>query len=165
MENTNKFSAVLQLIGINPYVLVPEAILNNIFVQAQKNKGSIPVCGFINEVPYTQTLVKYKGEWRLYINLKMLVNSPRRIGETISVTIQWDNKDRTIKMLPQFETALKNDLEAHRIFESLTPSLQKEIIRYLSSLKKEETVNRNIALAIGFLKGENRFVARDPIKE
>ncbi|MGZ3821562.1 MAG: hypothetical protein ACXVB6_13275, partial [Mucilaginibacter sp.] len=48
-----------------------------------KDKGHIPVCGSVNRKPYKQTLVKYKGEWRFYINSTMLKDSPRRIGEMI----------------------------------------------------------------------------------
>lgn len=164
VRKTNRFTADLKLIGINPYVLIPENILNNIFIQAGKDKGNIPVCGFINDLPYTQTLLKYMGEWRLYVNLKMLPNSTKRIGETISVTIELDKKARTIEMHPKFASALENDIDAKRRFENLTPSLQKEIIRYLSFLKKEETLIKNVDLAIGFLKGENKFIARNPIK-
>lgn len=168
MEKTSRsyeFIAELQIIGINPYVLIPENILTELFIQAKKNNGHIPVCGLINDLPYTQTLLKFKGQWRLYVNLKMLTNSPKRIGEKISITIELDTKDRTIEMHPKFANALENDIEAKKVFVNLTPSLQKEIVRYLSSLKKEETVDKNVILAIGFLKGENKFIARDPIKK
>ncbi len=164
VKDTYKFTAILQLIGINPYVLIPENILSNIFIEAGRSKGKIPVCGFINELPYRQTLLKFKGEWRLYVNIKMLPDSPKRIGETINVAIGIDSEDRSIKIHPKFAEALNNDIKAQKQFEALTPSLQKEIIRYLSFLKREESITKNVALAIGFLRGENKFVARNPIK-
>jgi hypothetical protein len=34
-------------------------------------------------------------------------------------------------------------------------------VRYISALKTPESISRNIQLAIGFLKGDNRFVGRD----
>jgi len=76
---TYDFSALLNIIGINPYVSVSEEILNAIFIDANKHKGPIPICGTINDKPYLQTLVKYSGEWRLYINTIMLNNSPKKI--------------------------------------------------------------------------------------
>lgn len=164
-KKTNSFVADLQIVGINPYVLIPDNILKDIFIQAGKNKGHIPVYGFINDLSYTQTLLKYKGEWRLYVNMKMLPGSPKRIGEKISVSIELDNKDRTIAMHPKFAEALENDLEAKKQFGNLTPSLQKEIIRYISFLKREETLTKNVSAAIGFLKGKNRFLARNPINK
>ncbi len=75
-NKTYKFNAYLQIIDTNPYIFIPEDI-KDIFIQVGKNKGNIPICGFINELPYSQTLLKYKGEWRLYVNLKMLPNSPK----------------------------------------------------------------------------------------
>ncbi|UFH32613.1 hypothetical protein LNP04_02555 [Chryseobacterium sp. C-71] len=48
MEN-NHFTAKLEIIGINPFVFVPEEILNKIFEKAGKNKSPIPVKGFIME--------------------------------------------------------------------------------------------------------------------
>lgn len=158
---TFKFKAELEIIGVNPFVFVPETILQKIFNAAEKDKGPIPVSGSINGDSYRQTLVRFKGEWRLYINTAMLPNSPKRIGETIIVTIAYDPADRTIPMHPEFERRLKKNKEAMKVFGSLPPSRQKEIVRYISSLKSSESVSRNIELAIGFLTGKNRFVGRD----
>jgi len=152
------FHAIIEIIGINPYVQVPEAILNEIFNQAGKSKGYIPVAGTINNLPYQQTLLKYKGLWRLYINTLMLKNSPKRIGETIKVTIEYDPSDRTIKPHPKLIVALKNNLEAKSKFDKLVPSMQKEIVRYIASLKTDESRDRNIERAINFLLGKGSFV-------
>jgi hypothetical protein len=135
--------------------------LSTIFLKAKKNKGPIPVRGTINGKKYSQTLVKYSGEWRLYINTTMLPNSPKRIGERIDVTVQFDSTDRTITPHPKFFKALNKHKDAKETFDSLPPSRQKEIIRYISNLKTEESVLNNIEKAIGFLLGKNRFVGRD----
>lgn len=155
------FSATLALIGINPFVFVPDDILLKIFKDAQKDKGHIPVCGSINGKKYLQTLVKYSGAWRLYVNTIMLRDSPKRIGEQVDLIIQFDPKDRTIRPHPKLTDALNDDAQAKKVFDNLPPSLQKEIVRYISFLKSEESILRNIDKAIGFLKGQNRFVGRD----
>jgi len=155
------FTAVLDIIGINPFVFVPSRILNKIFLQAGKDKGPVPVCGTVNKNPFSQTLVKYKGDWRLYINTSMVKDSPKRIGETLKITIAFDPVERTQAPHPEFSNALKKNLPAKKVFEKLSPSRQKEIIRYLSSLKSEESVVKNIERAIGFLSGKNRFIGRD----
>jgi len=64
------FKAHLEIIGINPFVFLPEEILTEIFEKSGKNKSPIPVKGFVNDVEFRQNLMKYLGEWRLYINLK-----------------------------------------------------------------------------------------------
>ncbi|MPR32507.1 YdeI/OmpD-associated family protein [Salmonirosea aquatica] len=155
------FQATLEIIGINPYVYVPEEILAEIFEQAGKAKGPIPIRGAINGILYRQTLVKYAGAWRLYINLMMLKNSPRRIGEVVEVTIEHDPESREILPPAQFVLALAAQPEAQRVFDALTPSLRLEIVRYLARLKTKESRERNIERAIQFLLGNGRFVGRD----
>jgi hypothetical protein len=156
-----KFKADIAIIGINPYVFVPESILTKIFEQAGKSKGAIPVSGMINKQPYKQTLVRYSGHWRLYINRIMLKNSPDRIGETIDVTIGFDPSDRTITQHPKLMEALEGNAAAKAVFDSLSPSLRKEIIRYISSLKTAESVDKNVIKAIDFLLGKGKFVGRN----
>jgi len=155
------FTAEIEIIGINPFVFVPDKILAKIFELAGKDKGTIPVCGTINGDPYKQTLLRYKGDWRLYINTTMLKNSPKRIGEEIKVTIEVDSSDRTIKAHPKLTKALKENKEAKKIFDQLRPSLQLEIVRYISFLKTEESIDRNVIKAINFLLGKERFIGRD----
>ena len=155
------FKAQIEIIGINPFVFVPEEILKQIFKEAGKDKGPIPVCGTINGAKYVQTLVRFRGHWRLYINTTMLPNSPKRIEETVDLTIQFDRVNRTIKPHPKLVKSLNANKEAKKIFETLPPSRQKEIVRYISNLKTEESVSNNIERAIGFLLGKNKFVGRD----
>lgn len=156
-----KFKADIEIIGVNPFVFVPEKILTGIFKQAGKDKGKIPIRGTINNVQYKQTLVKYCGDWRLYINTTMLKNSPKRIGETIELTIECDPSDRSILPHPKFIKALNISNEAKTIFYGLRPSLQLEIVRYIANLKTEQSIDRNIIKAVNFLLGKGRFVGRD----
>lgn len=160
-----KFEAVLDIIGINPFVLVPEPVLISLLDAAGRSKGPIPVKGKINGVEYTQTLVRFKGTWRLYINTMMLKESPKRVGETLKITIQNDFSDRTLKPDSQLIKALQKNKQAKKVFDQLPPYLQKEIIRYIAALKTEESRAKNIEKAIGFLCGKNRFIGRDaPLK-
>ena len=156
----NKLKAEIQIIGINPYVLVPDKVLKNIFRQAKKDKGAIPIRGTINGSPYKQTLVRFKGDWRLYINTLMLKNSTKRIGETIEISVEFDPIKRVIEPHPKFVMALKDNKEAEAIFEHLRPSLKHEIVRYISSLKTEASIDKNVSKAINFLLGKGRFAGR-----
>ena len=155
------FLAEIKLIGINPYVSLPEDILKNLFADAGKDKGSIPICGELNGKPYTQTLMKFSGEWRLYINTTMLKDSPRHIGETINMTVAYDMVERTIEPHPKLIKALAGNHAANEVFHKLSPSKRHEIIRYIAALKTETSVERNVERAISFLTGTGRFVGRD----
>ena len=157
----NIFNAKLEIIVGNPFVFIPSVTLHEIFQQANQNKGAIPVRGTINGKQYQQTLVRYSGEWRLYINMKMLKKSPKRIGEIIEVAIEFDPSDRTIEPHPKLTKALADNEDAKDMFDRLSPSRQKEIVRYISNLKKEKSVEKNVIRAINFLLGKERFVGRD----
>jgi hypothetical protein len=160
----SKFKAEIKLIGINPFVFVPEDTLKVLFRRFGKDKGPIPVKGSINRVKYRQTLVKYRGEWRLYVNTAMLPNSPQRVGEIIDVSVGLDFGDRTIPPHPSLVKALKKNPSARKKFESLAPSLQKEIVRYISLQKTEASITRNVERAISFLLGKESFIGRKPLR-
>ena len=157
----HKFKAKIDIIGINPFVFVPEDVLTNLLKQAGKDKGKIPVRGTINNSPYKQTLVKYSGDWGLYTNTTMLKNSPKRIGETLNLSIEFDPSDRTIPPHPKLVAALDENPIAKSVFDKLAPSMQNEIVRYIANLKTEESIDRNIGRAVCFLLGNGRFVGRD----
>ena len=152
------FKAVIEIIGINPFVFVPENVLATVLKKAGKEKGPIPIKGNINKNPYQQTLVKYAGHWRLYINTIMLKDSPKRIGETVTISISFDPDDRKLTMHPGLEKALAKNKMAKANFTHLPASRQQEIIRYISNLKTAEGVERNITKAIDFLSGKGSFV-------
>ncbi|RYZ19954.1 MAG: DUF1905 domain-containing protein [Chitinophagaceae bacterium] len=155
------FTATLEIIGINPYVTVPAAVLQQLLAAAGRNKGPVPIKGTVNDVPYVQTLVKYAGAWRLYINTTMLPASPKRVGERIRVAVAYDPADRSVAFHPRLAAALEANGAARAVFESLPPSRRKEIARYIAGLKSEASVEKNVERAIGFLLGKGRFVGRD----
>src|SRR3982750_3604075 len=139
-----KFSAKIYKIGINPYALLPAAILKKLFKDAGKEKGSVPVKLIINEQTFIQNLVKYSGKWRLYLNTPMRKTAGKDVGDIIEIDIEFDAAERTTPMHPKLELALKKNKQANEIFMQLPPSRQKEILRYINFLKTEESVNRNI---------------------
>jgi hypothetical protein len=156
----NYFTAKLEIIGINPFVFIPEDILNEIFETSGKNKSPIPVQGTVNGKEFKQNLMKYLGEWRLYINMIMLKDSPKRIGETIEVFVEFDNSDRTIPIHPQLDKAIRENPVTLQNFENLIPSRKLELIRYINNLKTEASIQRNIEKIIRHLKGETDFFGK-----
>src|SRR5213075_554128 len=97
----NSFSAKIYKIGINPYVLIPAAILKEIFKQANKNKGPIPVRGELNGHAFIQTLVKYSGKWRLYLNTPMRKAAGIDVGDVADVKIEFYPVPRIISVHPK----------------------------------------------------------------
>ncbi|RQO40857.1 hypothetical protein DBR39_07945 [Chryseobacterium sp. KBW03] len=156
----SSFTATLDIIGINPFVFVPEDILDKIFDESGRNKSPIPVKGTVNGKEFTQNLMKYLGEWRLYINLMMLKNSPKRIGEIIEVVLEYDDSDRSIPIHPQLEKSIRESALAAKNFENLIPSRRHELIRYINNLKTEASIQRNIEKIMKHLHGEIDFYGK-----
>ena len=160
---SNKFSAKIKVINGNPYVEVPENILRQIFEDAKSDKSPIPVKGTINEAEYIQTLVRYQGEWRLYVNMIMLRagNIGFKMGDILKVvgkegefTIEYDPKSRELPHNPKLKIALDKDQKAKEEYEALSPYRKKEINKYLSFMKSEEKLELNITRIIKHLRGE-----------
>jgi hypothetical protein len=118
-----RFTAKILKIGINPYVGVPEGVLNTLFKQADKNKRPIPVRGTVNgkSFIFMQTLVKYQGAWRLYLSTPMRQDAGIDVGDDAKVEIEFDPEPRIVPIHPKFARALSKNREVKASFEKLAP--------------------------------------------
>lgn len=164
-ELLKKFEAIIKKIGINPVVDPPENVLIALFKQAGKSKGPIPVRGTLNGAEFVQTLVKYKGAWRLYVNGPMLKASGVTVGNTAKVQVEFDPLPRETPVPPLFAAALKKDRIAKSAFNGLAPSRQKEILRYLGSLKSRAAIDKNLTRLIKNLRGDDGEPAHISFRE
>jgi methyl coenzyme M reductase gamma subunit len=136
-------------------------MLKQLFVQANRDKGPIPVKVKLNGYSFKQTLVKYAGKWRLYLNTPMRKATRLEVGDSAKVSVEFDPGERKLTIHPKLETALSKNKSAKEIFDSLPPSRRKEIIRYIGLLKSDEAVDKNVQRALWFLNGKHRFIGRD----
>ena len=148
----NSFSGKILKIDINPYLLVPATVRKNIF----KDAG-----GTLNGHKFTQTLVKFKGRWRLYLNTPMRKAAGMDVGDMALVTLSFDSAERITPIHPKLKLALQINNSAKKVFDRLSPSRQKEIKRYINNLKTEISVDRNVDRAIKFLLNNARSIGRD----
>lgn len=161
MSNIKSFTAKIAIIGINPFVYVPDTILQEVFRQAGKDKGKIPVRLKIDGHEFPQTLIKYSGHWRLYLNTPMRKAAKKELGDTAVFEVCFDREKREVPMHPKLIKVLTANKEAKAVFDNLPPSRRLEIVRYISFLKTEESIDRNILKTINFLLGKERFIGRD----
>ncbi len=148
------FTATIAILGINPYVLVPKRHLKKIFITAGRDKGPIPITVGLKGKSYKQTLVRYQGDWRLYLNTPMRKTANKQVGDRLTLTIDFDPKPRVERMPSLFKIALENDKGARAAFEALTASRKKEILRYLNHLKTKKTLERSSLNIVGHLTGK-----------
>ncbi len=147
------FRAGIKIIGVNPYVSVPADRLATLFERAAKTRGPIAVCGQLDGHAFRQTLVKYAGAWRLYLNTPMRRAVAKGVGDRVTVDLDFDAEPRLVPVPPRFKRALATNPAANAAFEALAPSRRKEIVRYLASLKTEVSLRRNVDIVIGHLLG------------
>jgi hypothetical protein len=147
------FSATIRKIDINPYVKVPGPILQKLQQAAQKAKGPIPVRGTLQGKPFSTNVVRFRGLWRLYLNTPMRRAAGVDVGDDVTVEVCFDPVPRIVPIPKAFQLALSKNKSARAAFRQLTPSRQKEILRYLNNLKQPVTLQRNIEKTIRFLQG------------
>ena len=154
------FEAQIEIIGINPFVYVPDAVLEMLFSEAGFSKGKIPVQLTIDGHAFAQTLVKYAGHWRLYLNGPMRKAAGKEVGHTAVFTLKHNKVGSVVALHPSLAKALAQNRGAQLAFDALTPSHRHEIMRYINHLKTAESVERNVARAIRHLLTHERFIGR-----
>lgn len=104
------------------------------------------------------------GSFYLYLHAKVRDASRTKVGDRVNVEIAFDGEYEggpIHPMPPSLAKKLEEDPAARLGWERLTPSRQKEILRYLAGLKSADALDRNIKRAIHVLAGGRaRFMAR-----
>lgn len=160
-----RFRSVIELNGINPYVLVSASRA------ARLRKGwrrTLPVRVRVNgrpERPWRVNLVPVgDGSFYLYLHGDVRKASGTRVGDAITVELEFDDEYRSgpVHAMPAwFNAALNRNKNARQAWNELIPSRQKEILRYFFRLKSSEAQARNVQRAIHVLAGgKSRFMGR-----
>ena len=140
------FSGRIYKVGMIRYVDVPADI-------SKKLDGGVhvPVAGEVDGIPLRTTLVsRGRGAYRLAIHgdirKKLRVDS----GAVVEVAIALDEQSREPELPPALALALRNAPRAQQKFRGMTTALRRQIVRYLTAVKTQETLERRIV----------KFVAR-----
>ena len=105
------------------------------------------------------------GAFFLYLNGAVRRATRTTVGDRVVVRARFDPEYRggpVHEMPPTFARGLARSARARRGWEELSPSRQKEILRYLAALKSPSARRRNVARALRVLSGSpGRFLGRD----
>lgn len=159
------FTAKIEIIGINPFVFLPKPILLTLMEQAQTDRGKIRVILKMEGFEFTQTLVKYQGEWRLYLNIPMRKAAKKEVGDKARFEIKFNPRSAEHPVSPELQEVLAKNKKAKKIFQSLSPSLQNEIMRYIFKVKSEKSKTDNVERVILYLLGKGKFLGREMTKK
>lgn len=145
-----KFTARIEIVGVNPYLTVPAAVSRH-FGQ----RGNVPVLVQLKRGQIPSTLVPVGGGvHRLYINRAMLRCTDARVGDWLALGLRRDANDRALKAPAGLINALRTQSAAAARWRSLAPSKRQEVIRYLLSGKTPATRERNLAKLLSVLTSE-----------
>lgn len=160
------FSAEIQLQGINPYVWVSAARAQRLRPDWKK---PMPVLVQVNGEPDPPWRINLMpagdGGFYLYLAGEVRKASGTQVGDRVTVSLAFDDSysgGPQHEMPAQLSLRLASDAAARSQWEALPPSRQKEVLRYLASLKSEATRLLNIERVMRVLGGaKERFMARD----
>jgi hypothetical protein len=150
------FNAKIYKIGINWAVDVPRKASD----QMKPEKGYIRIKGKINDFDFIQTLVPVKnGPYRLFVNLIMMKGGKTAVDETAAFEIEQNHTlIEKIYPMPKLLFEALDNHQLHQQFEELRPSRKKDILKYLSYVKTEETMIKNIDKVIAQLKNKSKDI-------
>lgn len=150
------FKAKIYKVGINWCVDVPVRITKAMIAE----KGYIKVKGQINGFDFAKNLVPVKNKpYRLFVNLIMMKGANTALGKTASFQIEQDFK-KIIRNYPM-PSLLTSQLAKTNLttnFNSLTTARKKDILKYLNSIKTEDTLAKNIDKVIKQLQAKEKNV-------
>ena len=150
------FKAKIYKVGINWCVDVP----NEVGEQLTKDKGKIHIKGKINGFDFIKTLVPVKdAPHRLYVNQAMMSGGNTALGKITTFQIE-QNLEKIVKEYP-LPILLERELKQKNLtdeFTKLTQAQKREILKYLSYIKTEETLQKNIDKLITKLERKEKNI-------
>ena len=159
------FRSKIEIYNGNPYVLVTAKQIEKLKPGWKK---PLPVLIQINKKPENPWSINMmpigNGDFYLYLHGDVRKASKTRVGDEVIVDVEFDSNYKNGPMHPMpdwFQKELDKNIKAQKSWNALTPSRQKEILRYFSWLKSDEAIQRNIEKVMAALSGkQTRFMAR-----
>lgn len=159
MSNYHVFSERIYKVGIIRYVDVPADVSRAI----GEGAVHVPVIGEVEGVPLRTTLVsRGGGKYRLAIHGEIRKQLRADAGAVVEIAIQRDEESREPALPPALVFALRNSPKAQAAFRGMTTALRRQIVRYLTSVKQQSTLERRVA---AFVKRLERMRAQRPKRQ
>ncbi len=115
-------------------------------------KGRVPVKATFDGVPYAGSLVKYGSPQHMLGLLKAIREQiGKRPGDTVEVTIQRDDSERTVEIPADLEKLLKKE-KLTAVFDKLSYTHRKEYCRWITEAKREETRANRLTKTVELLR-------------
>ena len=136
------FSGRIYKVGFIRYVDVPPEISRML------GEGAIhvPVEGEVEGTPLKTTMVsRGKGCYRLAIHGDIRKRLKVDAGTVVEVALCRDEASREPVLPPTMALALRNSPKAQVEFRRITTALRRQIVRYITQVKQQATLERRVA--------------------
>jgi hypothetical protein len=143
------FSARIYKQWIMRCVDVPRSVSKSLRDMAGENHTHIPVHGQVEGVPLKSTLSpRGGGSYRLHIHSNIWRKLRIDAGAAVEVMLQVDTEPRDPALAHDLAGGLADEPRALAIFNSLTPALRRQIVRYVDLAKHAKTREKRIQLIV-----------------
>lgn len=149
MDGVHVFSGRIYKLGIVRFVDVPAELSKAL------GDGSphVPVMGEVEGVPLRSTLVsRGKGCYRLAIHGDIRKKLKVDAGAVVEIAIERDKESREPTLPPALVLALRNSPKAQGAFRKMTTALRRQVVRYLTSVHHQSTLERRLAKFVRLLE-------------
>jgi len=157
MNGYHVFSGKIYKLGIIRYVDVPADISRAIGNGATQ----VAVRGEVEGVPLRTTLVsRGRGCYRVAVHSDIRNKLNVDAGAYVEIALERDEESREPVLPPALMLALRQSSKAQAQFRSMTTALRRQIVRYLTSVKRPATLERRVGKFVRRLEQMNRVQAK-----
>jgi Bacteriocin-protection, YdeI or OmpD-Associated/Domain of unknown function (DUF1905) len=149
MDGVHVFSGKIYKVGIIRFVDVPSYVSRAIGAGAT----NVAVAGEVERIPVRTTLVpRGKGLYRIAIHGDIRKKLRVDTGAVVEIAIERDEGSREPVLPPALVLALRNSPKAQAVFRSMTNALRRQIVRYLTSVKQQSTLESRVCKLVRTLE-------------
>ena len=136
------FAGKIYKMGIIRYVDVPAEISRAL----KATEVHLPVRGTVEGFPLVTTLLsRGKGLYRVAIHGDIRKKLRVDTGAVVEIAMERDNEPRDPELPPALVLALRQAPKAGAHFRGMSVALKRQIVRYLTAVKQQATLERRVA--------------------
>jgi hypothetical protein len=155
------FAGQIHKVGLIRYVDVPADVSRAL----GKGAATVPVCGTVEGLPLRTTMVsRGKSCYRLAIHGEIRKKLRIDAGAIVEVALERDEESREPSLPPALVVALRQSAAAQAKFRAMSTALRRQIVRYLTAVKQQATLERRVAKLIARLESMARTGMNKRIK-
>lgn len=145
------FSAPIVKLGINACLNVPEKIVKSLLAAAGKKSAPVQVKCALNGVNFDGNVVRYSGDWRLYLNLVTRRAAGCDIGDKVKIHLIYDPSTRMPPMPEPFRQALRSSPNLQKAWRLRPSPKRREILESLNDKKSDAELASAVTKTIDLL--------------